>query len=271
MGFELATLWLTTGDSSLNSGGGRPRGKREEGRLFSGSQKTWPIRSGLAHPLWHRGPRRILPPAGQQAVAWTLLRGPFLSLAAGRDVEHLAVLGHGAPGHWIAAFVQFVDEAFVGKGIVLVLFLDERQQFLLDRFPGNFLAGHRVGTASEEALEGKDPSWRLHPLLIDGPRLADQALAHPQRARPRRPRVYPEYPSPPPQQCHLSRPDSLPPRGAPRRAWRHRGPSHLAAGAGAARGPAPPPARAAAGRRFTHQAVALWRLMKLTTAAERSV
>ena len=33
-------------------------GKREEGRLFSGSRKTWPVSSALTHSLWYRGPQR---------------------------------------------------------------------------------------------------------------------------------------------------------------------------------------------------------------------
>src|SRR5438128_8581946 len=63
--------------------------------------------------------------------------------AAGRtDVKHLAVLAHGAPGDGItASWSLLIKEIFVGKGIGLVLFLDNLQQRLLDRFPGNFLAG----------------------------------------------------------------------------------------------------------------------------------
>jgi hypothetical protein len=64
--------------------------------------------------------------------------------------------------------------------------------------------GNAVGEEGESGVAGD-----RHPPL------ADQEVADPQGALPRRSSLYPQYPPPTAGQCHLSRPNSLPPGGAP--------------------------------------------------------
>ena len=54
---------------------------------------------------------------------------PFLSVnfaqARRRNVEHIAVFGHGAAGHVVALLFEFGGQGFIGQRVVLVFFVDQ--------------------------------------------------------------------------------------------------------------------------------------------------
>src|SRR5688572_6104783 len=57
-----------------------------------------------------------------------------------RDVEDLAVLGHGAAGEVDALVLQLLDDLVVVQRVVLVLVVDDRLELLLHRVPAHLLA-----------------------------------------------------------------------------------------------------------------------------------
>ena len=91
-------------------------------------------------------------------------------MAAGRDVEHLAVLGHRSPGDRITGVVEPGYQFLVGERAHLVLVADEFHQLLLHHLVCDFLVRLVVPlAAAEEALQGEDAARRLHPLVVHGP------------------------------------------------------------------------------------------------------
>src|SRR5205807_2768758 len=82
---------------------------------------------------------------------------------------HLAVLRHRAARDGVAGLLQLADQLLVGERVGLVLLVDQLQQLVLDRLPGDLLAGGRVRAAAEEALEREDAARRLHPLVVHRP------------------------------------------------------------------------------------------------------
>src|SRR5262249_7614833 len=51
-------------------------------------------------------------------------RGPVLALPRTWDIEHLAILGDGAPGHGITDLAQLEDQVLVGKRVRLIFVVD---------------------------------------------------------------------------------------------------------------------------------------------------
>src|SRR5271157_236715 len=92
----------------------------------------------------------------------------LLALAAGWDAKSLAVLGHRSPGDLETLPVHFIDDLLIGKRILLILFGDDLEQFLLDGIPGDLFAVRRHRSATEEALEWKDSPRRLNPFVVHG-------------------------------------------------------------------------------------------------------
>src|SRR5208283_4948832 len=90
----------------------------------------------------------------------------LLALAAGWNVQSLAVLGYRSPGDLETLAAHFIDDLLIGKRILLVLFGDDLEQFLLDGIPGDFFAVRRHRTAAKEPLEGKNSPRRLNPFVV---------------------------------------------------------------------------------------------------------
>src|SRR5208283_1388139 len=89
----------------------------------------------------------------------------LLALAAGWNVQSLAVLGHRSPGDLETLAAHFIDDFLIGERILLILLGDDLEQFLLDGIPGDLFAVRRHRSATEEALELKDSPWRLNPFV----------------------------------------------------------------------------------------------------------
>src|SRR5437870_1056916 len=54
---------------------------------------------------------------------------PVFALTGRRNLEHFAVLRHGAPGDGVAGLVQLGDQIFIAERIGLVFFIDDFQEF----------------------------------------------------------------------------------------------------------------------------------------------
>src|SRR5271166_6801543 len=92
----------------------------------------------------------------------------LLALAAGWNVQSLAVFGYRSPGDLETLAAHFIDDLLIGERILLILLGDDLKQFLLDGIPGDLFAVRRHRAATEEALEWKDSPRRLHPLVVHG-------------------------------------------------------------------------------------------------------
>src|SRR5271165_4615430 len=92
----------------------------------------------------------------------------LLALAAGWNVQSLAVFGYRSPGDLETLPAHFIDDLLIGKRILLILFGDDLEQFLLDGIPGDLFAARRRRATTEEALEWKDSPRRLNPFVVHG-------------------------------------------------------------------------------------------------------
>src|SRR5258708_6776857 len=87
----------------------------------------------------------------------------LLPLRGGKDTEHLAVLCH-RPTRDLYPFPLFqqLDDGLIAEGVLLVFFVDELLDRLLDALAGDVLVRDAADAGVEEVLQLEEPLWRMN-------------------------------------------------------------------------------------------------------------
>lgn len=96
------------------------------------------------------------------------VRSVLAALAGGGDAELGAVFGDGAAFDFDALLFEAGDDFVVAEGAGLVFLVDDLLHLGFDAVPPEGFAGSGFGAAGEEAAEGIDSAWGLHPFVVDG-------------------------------------------------------------------------------------------------------
>src|SRR5213075_2517187 len=100
----------------------------------------------------------------------------LLAIRGGRDVEFVAVLGHGTAGNVNPLVVQNLHDFGIRQRLAGIFRLDVTLNFLFHRETGDVLARLRVDTAVEEVLHEEQSARRVH--VFVGHDAGDRGLVH---------------------------------------------------------------------------------------------